>query len=164
MSKCDESKPACKRCQASGFCCDFSSQGPMLQLQHAGVYKFDLSLSSQGPTPRYTIPIVLPCSTAFGEYELRAEDFAALDRYRNRTLNHIGTKESRPLFSDENGGLGVSVRIPVVYLGLDICICTHNTLHEANCPSIHFFFTCSLRLPSFTTPALRLPSPQPNKP
>ncbi|CAH0051785.1 unnamed protein product [Clonostachys solani] len=106
--KCDESKPACKRCQASGFCCDFSSQGPMLQLQHAGVYRFDLSLSSQGPSPRYSIPIVLPCSTAFGEYELRPEDFAALDRYRNRTLNHIGTKESRPLFSDENGGTGVS--------------------------------------------------------
>ncbi|KAK1254012.1 hypothetical protein MKX08_008007 [Trichoderma sp. CBMAI-0020] len=111
--KCDESKPTCRRCQASGFTCNYSSTGPTLQLSRSSVFRLSLaptqarsvtasaSVSVDGLfreaylQPGLRIPIVLPLQGRLGEYALRPEDHAALSRFYDRTACTLGTPTTR---------------------------------------------------------------------
>ncbi|QYT03278.1 Zn(2)-C6 fungal-type domain-containing protein [Trichoderma simmonsii] len=109
--KCDESKPTCRRCHASGFTCNYSRTAPTLQLSHSSVLRFDLSPISQVPDvtllptdsifweislqPALRIPIVLPLQGRLGEYTLRPQDYAALHRFQTRTAASLGTLSQR---------------------------------------------------------------------
>ncbi|KAL6823536.1 hypothetical protein V8C40DRAFT_37810 [Trichoderma camerunense] len=108
--KCDESKPTCRRCHASGFTCNYSRTAPTLQLSHSSVLRFDLS-PSQDPVvsvlptdsifwdvslqPALRIPIVLPLQGRLGEYTLRPQDYAVLHRFQTRTAASLGTLSQR---------------------------------------------------------------------
>ncbi|KAH0525766.1 hypothetical protein TsFJ059_009185 [Trichoderma semiorbis] len=63
--KCDESKPTCRRCHASGFTCSYSRTAPTLQLSHSSVLRFDLS-PSQAP-----VVSVLPTDSIFWDVSLQ---------------------------------------------------------------------------------------------
>ncbi|KAF3056974.1 hypothetical protein CFAM422_012509 [Trichoderma lentiforme] len=109
--KCDESKPTCRRCHASGFTCNYSRAAPTLQLSHSSVLRFDLSPISQAPVvnvfptdsifwdvslqPALKIPIVLPLQGRLGEYTLRPQDYAVLHRFQTRTAASLGTLSQR---------------------------------------------------------------------
>ncbi|KAH8127691.1 hypothetical protein FP744_10005217 [Trichoderma asperellum] len=108
--KCDESKPTCRRCQASGFTCSYSGTGPTLQLSRSGVFRLSLAPTQTRPAsassvhglfreahlqPGLRIPIVLPLQGRLGEYALRPEDHAALSRFYGRTASTLGTPTMR---------------------------------------------------------------------
>ncbi|OPB40855.1 Zn2Cys6 transcriptional regulator [Trichoderma guizhouense] len=122
--KCDESKPTCRRCHASGFTCNYSRAAPTLQLSHSSVLRFDLSPSpsqvqvpvdSVFPTdsifwdvslqPALRIPIVLPLQGRLGEYALRPQDYAALHRFQTRTSASLGTLSQRKWYPKIVSGL-----------------------------------------------------------
>ncbi|KAM6476868.1 hypothetical protein HDV62DRAFT_402558 [Trichoderma sp. SZMC 28011] len=120
--KCDESKPTCRRCHASGFTCNYSRAAPTLQLSHSSVLRFDLSPSQvQGPVvsvlpadsifwdvslqPALRIPIVLPLQGRLGEYALRPQDYAALHRFQTRTSASLGTLSQRKWYPKIVSGL-----------------------------------------------------------
>ncbi|KAL7788340.1 hypothetical protein V8C37DRAFT_235379 [Trichoderma ceciliae] len=104
--KCDESKPTCRRCQASGFTCNYSRTVPTLHLSHSSVLRLNLSHNQTQAVdvfstdnifrevslqPALQIPIVLPLQGRLGDYTLRPGDYAALDRFQNRTAGTLGT-------------------------------------------------------------------------
>ncbi|PTB38024.1 uncharacterized protein TrAFT101_011869 [Trichoderma asperellum] len=107
--KCDESKPTCRRCQASGFTCSYSGTGPTLQLSRSSVFRLSLAPTQAIPAstsihglcreahlqPGLRIPIVLPLQGRLGEYALRPEDHAALSRFYGRTASSLGTPTMR---------------------------------------------------------------------
>ncbi|PNP38515.1 hypothetical protein TGAMA5MH_09596 [Trichoderma gamsii] len=110
--KCDESKPTCRRCLASGFTCSYSSTGPTLQLSRSSVFRLSLAPTQARPAasastsvdglfreaylqPGMRIPIVLPLQGRLGEYALRPEDHAALSRFYDRTACTLGTPTTR---------------------------------------------------------------------
>ncbi|KAL7920705.1 hypothetical protein ACQKWADRAFT_297703 [Trichoderma austrokoningii] len=107
--KCDEAKPTCRRCQASGFTCSYSGTGPTLQLSlsRSSVFRLSLARSVAAPAsahglfreahlqPGLRIPIVLPLQGRLGEYALRPEDHAALSRFFDRTAHTLGTPATR---------------------------------------------------------------------
>lgn len=109
--QCDETKPTCKRCAASGFSCNYSRAAPALQLAHVGAFKLDLSPGLPAPNPHVSIPVMLPVPGRIGDYRMKAEDFATLDRFHKRTVLHMGTPGTRKLFSHEAFGLGASVSL-----------------------------------------------------
>ncbi|KKP05703.1 hypothetical protein THAR02_02167 [Trichoderma harzianum] len=120
--KCDESKPTCRRCHASGFTCNYSRTAPTLQLSHSSVLRFDLSPSQvQAPVvsvlptdsifwdvslqPALRIPIVLPLQGRLGEYTLRPQDYTALHRFQTRTAASLGTLSQRKWYPKIVSGL-----------------------------------------------------------
>ncbi|KAI9158986.1 Sterol regulatory element-binding protein [Paramyrothecium foliicola] len=106
--KCDESKPQCKRCLASGFCCNYSRAVPELQLANApGVFKVRLDLArpaafaaaapaaaaaspSRGLDPGVRVPVATPLDGQIGSYQLRHADCEALLRFSERTIFTVG--------------------------------------------------------------------------
>lgn len=62
------------------------------------------------------MPIALPVPGRVGNYNMRLEDFAALDRFNKRTVQHLGTPQTRKLFSNEAYGLGASVSVLTFFL------------------------------------------------
>ncbi|PTB65025.1 hypothetical protein BBK36DRAFT_1203920 [Trichoderma citrinoviride] len=116
--KCDESKPSCRRCHASGFTCNYSRTIPALQLSHANVFSLSLDLGHTKPhtvqadsyatdsmlkesflQPGLQIPIVLPLQGKMGTYTLRPQDYAALSRFQTRTGETLGNAASRKCYS-----------------------------------------------------------------
>ncbi|KAL6895237.1 hypothetical protein HDV57DRAFT_520628 [Trichoderma longibrachiatum] len=116
--RCDESKPSCRRCHASGFTCNYSRAIPALQLSHANVLSLSLHLnhttSSQTAQanslvtdsipkesflrPGLQIPIVLPLQGKMGTYILQPQDYAALSRFQTRTGESLGNAASRKCY------------------------------------------------------------------
>ncbi|KAL7935895.1 hypothetical protein V8C35DRAFT_264017 [Trichoderma chlorosporum] len=118
--KCDESKPTCRRCHASGFTCNYSQTIPTLQLSLSSVLRLDLShrqapVANVLPTnsifwdaslhPALVVPIVLPLQGRLGEYTLRPEDYATLHRFQTRTASTLGTVSSRKWYLGAVAGL-----------------------------------------------------------
>ncbi|KAH6603708.1 hypothetical protein Trco_008483 [Trichoderma cornu-damae] len=118
--KCDESKPSCRRCQASGFTCNYSSNAPTLELSHSSVLRLSLPRGRTGAAgvlatgslfreaslrPAFHIPIVLPLQGRLGDYTLRLGDYAALDRFQKRTAGTLGTVSSRRWYFQVVSGL-----------------------------------------------------------
>ncbi|KAK5994444.1 hypothetical protein PT974_04918 [Cladobotryum mycophilum] len=117
--KCDESRPTCRRCEASGFTCNYSHTAPTLQLAHTGAFKLNLSSghSSYGSGSsceresirfedvkllwepvlhtQLRIPVVSPVGGDYVDYALRPTDYAILDRFHKRTLNTFGDAKMR---------------------------------------------------------------------
>ncbi|KAF7546431.1 hypothetical protein G7046_g9299 [Stylonectria norvegica] len=124
--KCDETKPTCNRCFAAGFACNFSRSVPSLQLELAGAFKIDLSPGLPAPLPRLRIPVALPVSGKVGEYEMTASDFAALERFRTRTVMTVGSRNTRHLYREGAFDLGLTVRTSVMDINIFHLICqTH---------------------------------------
>ncbi|KAH6893315.1 hypothetical protein B0T10DRAFT_270366 [Thelonectria olida] len=119
--KCDETKPTCKRCLKSGFVCNYSRAVPALQLTSpaGGSSLLKLSLDTPAPSrphrglpppsPGFRIPLAGPVvGGPMGSYEMTPTDFAALDRFRTRTIFTMGTAKTRHLYSEGAFGLGVT--------------------------------------------------------
>lgn len=129
-SQCDESKPSCRRCHASGFTCNYSRAIPALQLSHANVLSLSLHLnhttSSQTAQanslvtdsipkesflrPGLQIPIVLPLQGKMGTYILQPQDYAALSRFQTRTGESLGNAASRKCYRKVMASLAKDVR------------------------------------------------------
>ncbi|RFU79646.1 hypothetical protein TARUN_2587 [Trichoderma arundinaceum] len=118
--KCDEAKPTCRRCQASGFTCNYSRTIPTLQLSQSSVIRLNLSQNQARagnvfPTestriwPALQIPVVLPLQGKLGDYTLRPGDYAALDRFEKRTAATLGTASSRKWYLALVSGLAQDV-------------------------------------------------------
>ncbi|TFA97802.1 hypothetical protein CCMA1212_010527 [Trichoderma ghanense] len=130
--KCDESKPSCRRCHASGFTCNYSRTIPALQLSHATVlnltldlghtnsqisqadsYVTDMSLKESSLHPGLQIPIILPLQGKMGTYTLQPQDYAALSRFQTRTGETLGNAASRKCYSQVMASL--SKQHPFLY-------------------------------------------------
>ncbi|KAL6859481.1 hypothetical protein J3F83DRAFT_749073 [Trichoderma novae-zelandiae] len=115
--KCDESKPSCRRCHASGFTCNYSGTIPALQLPHANIlslnldpvptnprtprpylYVTDSILKESSLQPALQIPIILPLQGRMGTYTLRPQDYAALSRFQTRTAETLGNAATRKCY------------------------------------------------------------------
>ncbi|KAK1241965.1 hypothetical protein MKX07_007788 [Trichoderma sp. CBMAI-0711] len=115
--KCDEAKPSCRRCHASGFICNYSRTIPALQLSHANVLSLSLNLGHARPRtaqpdsyvtdsifkesslqPGLQIPIILPLQGKLGTYVLQPQDYAALSRFQTRTGETLGNAASRKCY------------------------------------------------------------------
>lgn len=134
--QCDESKPTCKRCASSGFLCNYTRSTPALQLASsiggAGTLKLTLDAPmrlpapslSRGlppPAPGLRIPVAGPVAGGpEGSYEMRPADYAALDRFRTRTVFTVGNAATRHLYRDGAFELGVSVCFSSLHLGVSI--------------------------------------------
>ncbi|KAF4991064.1 hypothetical protein FGRMN_8089 [Fusarium graminum] len=100
--KCDESKPSCKRCAASGFICSFTQSFPStLQLEHRSAGPvFSVADRTLGPiNPGFRVPIVQPLKGAMGEIVLDNAGLAAVERFRIRTVLSLGTERTRNVYS-----------------------------------------------------------------
>ncbi|KAF4981482.1 hypothetical protein FZEAL_2725 [Fusarium zealandicum] len=110
--KCDEAKPSCKRCVASGFVCSFT-QTSTLQLAHrsAGPVFSVVDLSAdrrlKPPCPGLRIPIAQPTRGAVGEIVLGEAELAVLERFRLRTVYTVGTDKTRHLYTQGAYNLGI---------------------------------------------------------
>ncbi|KAM0246807.1 hypothetical protein ACHAQJ_010080 [Trichoderma viride] len=108
--KCDEAKPTCRRCQSSGFTCNYSGTIPTLELSHSRVFRLNLARTEAGPVdnlladgisigaslqPGLQIPIILPLQGRLGDYTLRPGDYAALGRFQDRTVATLGIASTR---------------------------------------------------------------------
>ncbi|KAK7407958.1 hypothetical protein QQX98_009875 [Neonectria punicea] len=121
--KCDEAKPGCKRCAASGFVCNYSRTAPALQL--AGTLKMTLDLPA--PLPGLRIPVAGPVAGApNGSYKIGAANFAALHRFRTRTVLTVGSAGTRHLYRDGAFDLGITHPFLLhVFLTLSLLHDTH---------------------------------------
>ncbi|KAL6894849.1 hypothetical protein GGI43DRAFT_386428 [Trichoderma evansii] len=148
--KCDESKPTCRRCQASGFTCNYSGTGPALQLSRSSVFRLNVapaqarsgSASVDGLfreahlQPGLRIPIVLPLQGRLGEYALRPQDHAALCRFYDRTASTLGTPTTRKGYLKVVYGLvGEHTFLIHVMLAMTLLHDTH--LSQTPLPSSH---------------------------
>ncbi|KAF4954305.1 hypothetical protein FSARC_12169 [Fusarium sarcochroum] len=109
--KCDEAKPSCKRCVASGFVCSFTltSSPPSSQLAHRSAGPvFSVVDKSLGPlNPGFRVPIVQPIKGGVGEIVLDDAALAAIERFRLRTVFSVGTEKTRSVYSQGAFMLGL---------------------------------------------------------
>ncbi|KAH7144384.1 hypothetical protein B0J13DRAFT_43792 [Dactylonectria estremocensis] len=124
--KCDESKPTCNRCASSGYVCNYARSAPALQLAGtAGASTLKLMLGpprtparvpapspSRGlplPLPGLRIPVAGPVAGGdLGTYEMRPADYAAIQRFRTRTVLTVGSSSTRHLYREEAFALSSS--------------------------------------------------------
>ncbi|KAJ3537955.1 hypothetical protein NM208_g6105 [Fusarium decemcellulare] len=135
--KCDESKPSCKRCVASGFICSFTRNNPSTQLAHrsAGpVFSVADPVSDQrlkAPNPGLRIPIAQPTKGGVGELILGEVELAALERFRLRTVFTIGTEKTRHLYSQGAFNLGFKHTYLIhIFVALSLLHDTHITPNQ----------------------------------
>ncbi|EFY92349.1 hypothetical protein J3458_000964 [Metarhizium acridum] len=130
--KCDEAKPSCRPCLASGFICNYSRSAPDLQFSQAGVFKVDLGMpveKTPNPSLHKSIPLALPVAGKLGSYELREPDLKNLEHFLNSTASTLG--EGRGVFETwySQGVLGLSNSYPFL-LHIFLVLSQLHEMHE----------------------------------
>ncbi|KAL7815548.1 hypothetical protein V8C26DRAFT_401972 [Trichoderma gracile] len=151
--KCDESKPSCRRCHASGFTCNYSRTIPALQLSHANVLSLSLDvghtnsrtaaadshvadslLKESSLQPGLQIPIILPLQGKMGTYILQPRDYAALSRFQTRTGETLGNAASRKRYRQVMASL--AKQHPFLYHFFLLLSLLHDTHLSPHPPSV----------------------------
>ncbi len=92
--KCDEGKPVCKRCKASGYLCNYGGNNSALELLVNDVSKlkaFDVVSFSLNPAK----PLGL------SQYVFKAHDVELLSRFRSETTLTITTDRNRSVYQNQ---------------------------------------------------------------
>jgi hypothetical protein len=118
--KCDESKPACKRCIAFGVSCNYDPKSSNLQLSADGA--FNIEIPQRLPcSPNQIILTMINASLSpqpMGPqdinvvHQLGVQELELLSKFQTRTIFTIGSDKSSHVFQNVGIELACSVRTP----------------------------------------------------
>lgn len=102
--KCDENKPMCQKCKASGYLCKYGGNNSALELLvNAKLGAFDVVSFSLNPAK--------PLGPGLDRYVFEGRDVDLLSMFRSETVLTITTDRSRSIYQDQIIELAPSVCI-----------------------------------------------------